>query len=123
MPRPAQAFPEDLARVHSIQKYRATGMEAVFHVAEHFSHHAGQIILLTKMLTGSDLKFTQLPGERRKKIQKAAGMVTARRVLLEHMHLFRLKYESASRDVNPIDGDCLGLIIGHAFDQQGAALG
>ena len=62
--------PEDLARVHSIQKYRVTGMEAAFHVAEHFSHHAGQIILLTKMLTGSDLKFTQLPGEKRRKAGK-----------------------------------------------------
>ena len=57
--------PEDLARVHTIQKFRVTGMEATFHVAEHFSHHAGQIILLTKMLTGSDLKFTQLPGEKK----------------------------------------------------------
>jgi uncharacterized damage-inducible protein DinB len=62
--------PEDLARVHSIQKYRVTGMDAAFHVAEHFSHHAGQIILLTKMLTGSNLKFTQLPGERRRKTRK-----------------------------------------------------
>jgi uncharacterized damage-inducible protein DinB len=58
--------PEDLARVHTIQKYHVTGMEAAFHVAEHFSHHAGQIILLTKMLTGSDLKFTHLPGEKSK---------------------------------------------------------
>jgi uncharacterized damage-inducible protein DinB len=58
---------EDLARVHTIQKYQVTGLEAAFHVAEHFSHHAGQIILLTKMLTGSDLKFTQLPGEKREK--------------------------------------------------------
>jgi uncharacterized damage-inducible protein DinB len=57
--------PEDLARAHTIQKFRVTGMEATFHVAEHFSHHAGQIILLTKMLTGSDLKFTQLPGEKK----------------------------------------------------------
>ena len=57
---------EDLARVHAIQKYQVTGWEAAFHVAEHFSHHAGQIILLTKMLTGSDLKFTHLPGEKRK---------------------------------------------------------
>ncbi len=56
---------EDLTRVHTIQKYPVTGMEAAFHVAEHFSHHAGQIILLTKMLTGSDLKFTQLPGEKK----------------------------------------------------------
>jgi uncharacterized damage-inducible protein DinB len=58
---------EDLARVHMIQKFHVTGMEATFHVAEHFSHHAGQIILLTKMLTGSDLKFTHLPGEKTEK--------------------------------------------------------
>jgi uncharacterized damage-inducible protein DinB len=57
---------EDLARVHVTQKYQVTGLEAAFHVAEHFSHHAGQIILLTKMLTGSDLKFTQLRGEKKK---------------------------------------------------------
>ncbi len=61
---------EDLTRVHSTQKYRVTGLEAAFHVAEHFSHHAGQIILLTKMLTGNDLKFTQLPGEKRKAARK-----------------------------------------------------
>ena len=58
---------EDLVRVHTTQKYQVTGLEAAFHVAEHFSHHAGQIILLTKMLTGSDLKFTKLPGEKNKK--------------------------------------------------------
>ncbi len=58
---------EDLARVHRTQKYRVTGMEAIFHVAEHFSHHAGQIILMTKLLTGRDLRFTRLPGEKRKR--------------------------------------------------------
>jgi uncharacterized damage-inducible protein DinB len=56
-----------LARTYSIQGYRVTGLRAVFHVTEHFSHHAGQIILLTKMLGGKDLKFTHLPGERKKK--------------------------------------------------------
>ncbi len=61
--------PEDLTRLHTIQKYHVTGTEAVFHVAEHFSHHAGQIILLTKMLTGSNLGFTRLPGEKKKKAQ------------------------------------------------------
>jgi uncharacterized damage-inducible protein DinB len=55
--------PEALDRVHTIQKFRVTGRQAAFHVAEHFSHHAGQIILLTKMLAGKDLKFTKLPGE------------------------------------------------------------
>jgi uncharacterized damage-inducible protein DinB len=58
---------EDLTRVHTIQKFHVTGMEAAFHVAEHFSHHAGQIIQLTKMLTGSDLKFTHLAGEKKEK--------------------------------------------------------
>ncbi|MFZ0960392.1 MAG: DUF1572 family protein [Terriglobia bacterium] len=66
--------PADLARVHAIQKYRASGAEATFHVAEHFSHHAGQIILLTKMLTGSDLKFTHLPGEKKRKTRKLPAL-------------------------------------------------
>jgi uncharacterized damage-inducible protein DinB len=56
-----------LAWTYSIQGFRVSGLSAVFHVAEHFSHHAGQIILLTKMLRGKDLKFTHLPGERKKK--------------------------------------------------------
>jgi uncharacterized damage-inducible protein DinB len=59
---------KDLARVHIIQKFRVTGLEAAFHVAEHFSHHAGQVILITKMLTGSDLKFTHLAGEKKRKV-------------------------------------------------------
>ena len=56
----------DLARIHTIQNFRVTGSEATFHVAEHFSHHAGQIILLAKILTGRDLKFTRLPGAKKK---------------------------------------------------------
>ncbi len=32
-------------------------LEAVFHVTEHFSMHTGQIIMLTKMLTATDLRF------------------------------------------------------------------
>jgi uncharacterized damage-inducible protein DinB len=51
-----------------------TGNEAVFHVAEHFSHHAGQIILLTKMLTGDDLMFTRLPGERKSRAQSLPAL-------------------------------------------------
>jgi len=30
---------------------------AIFHVTEHFSMHAGQIFLLTKLLTATDLRF------------------------------------------------------------------
>jgi uncharacterized damage-inducible protein DinB len=56
-----------LARTYSIQGFRVTGLRAIFHVAEHFSHHTGQIILLTKMLAGKDLKFTHLPEGRKKK--------------------------------------------------------
>jgi uncharacterized damage-inducible protein DinB len=64
-----------LARTYSIQGFRVTGLHAVFHVAEHFSHHAGQIILLTKMLGGKDLQFTHLPEGRKKK--ENAGSIPA----------------------------------------------
>jgi uncharacterized damage-inducible protein DinB len=60
---------EALARTYSVQGFSVTGLRVVFHVAEHFSHHAGQIILLTKFLAGKDLKFTHLPnktGKRRR---------------------------------------------------------
>jgi uncharacterized damage-inducible protein DinB len=40
-----------------VQNYELTVMEAVYHVVEHFSGHAGQIIFATKMLTGEDLGF------------------------------------------------------------------
>lgn len=53
----------DMARTHAIQDFRVSGLEAVFHVAEHFSHHAGQIILITKMHQGRGLGFTHLPGD------------------------------------------------------------
>lgn len=32
-------------------------LQAIFHVTEHFSMHAGQIFLLTKLLTATDLRF------------------------------------------------------------------
>ena len=38
-------------------------LEAVFHVTEHFSMHTGQIIMLTKMLTSSDLEFYEFEGD------------------------------------------------------------
>jgi uncharacterized damage-inducible protein DinB len=40
-----------------IQKYDVTVLEAIYHVVEHFSMHAGQIMFATKMLTGDDLGF------------------------------------------------------------------
>jgi uncharacterized damage-inducible protein DinB len=50
-----------LARPYTIQGFRVTGLVAVAHVYEHFSHHAGQIIYITKLKRGRDLRFTRLP--------------------------------------------------------------
>jgi uncharacterized damage-inducible protein DinB len=41
------------------QGYNVTVLEAIAHVVEHFAQHTGQIILLTKMLTGRDLAYYQ----------------------------------------------------------------
>ena len=41
------------------QGYDVTVLEAIAHVVEHFSMHTGQIILLTKLLTGEDLAYYQ----------------------------------------------------------------
>lgn len=46
-----------LLEQHLIQGTQVTALEAIFHVTEHFSMHTGQIILITKMLIGSDLRF------------------------------------------------------------------
>lgn len=55
----------DLMRKVSIQGFNATGLGAVCHVAEHFALHAGQIIYITKLKCGKDLRFTQLPSLRK----------------------------------------------------------
>lgn len=49
--------PETLLEHRSIQGSDVDVLEAIFHVTEHFSMHTGQIIMLTKMLTSSDLRF------------------------------------------------------------------
>jgi uncharacterized damage-inducible protein DinB len=41
----------------TIQNYEVTKMEAIYHVVAHFSQHTGQIIFITKMLTGDDLGY------------------------------------------------------------------
>ena len=53
----------DLCRSYTIQRFRLTGLQAVLHVTEHFSHHSGQIILVTKLKLRRDLGFTRLPGQ------------------------------------------------------------
>jgi uncharacterized damage-inducible protein DinB len=55
------SFPtENLFRVYQIQKYSVTGMEAILHITEHFSYHVGQIVYITKLRSGNDLKFYHL---------------------------------------------------------------
>ncbi len=48
---------EQLIAARDIQGHHVTGVHALLHVVEHFGQHTGQIILLTKALTGEDLGF------------------------------------------------------------------
>jgi uncharacterized damage-inducible protein DinB len=54
--------PSALLARRTIQGHDVDILEAVFHVTEHFSMHTGQIIMLTKMLTASDLRFYDFEG-------------------------------------------------------------
>jgi len=47
----------DLLAPFDIQGYHVTGLEAVYHVVEHFGLHYGQILYITKMLRSEDLGF------------------------------------------------------------------
>ncbi|MFN7993794.1 MAG: DinB family protein [Bryobacteraceae bacterium] len=49
--------PQRLTKQVRIQNYEVTVLEAIYHVVEHFSGHTGQIILATKLLTGTDLGY------------------------------------------------------------------
>lgn len=53
----ATLSPASILERRTFQGTEETVLDAVFHVVEHFSMHTGQIILLTKMLTESDLRF------------------------------------------------------------------
>jgi uncharacterized damage-inducible protein DinB len=55
----------DLLRKFSIQGYHVTGFQALWHVAEHFAFHTGQIIFVTKLKCGKDLRFTRLPAQQK----------------------------------------------------------
>lgn len=55
----------DLLRSCSIQGFSVTGLQAVCHVAEHFAFHTGQIIFVTKLKCGKDLRFTRLPTQQK----------------------------------------------------------
>ncbi|HEY2861102.1 MAG TPA: DUF1572 family protein [Terracidiphilus sp.] len=47
----------DLRTEFHIQGYHVTGLEAIYHVVEHFALHYGQIAYITKMLRSEDLGF------------------------------------------------------------------
>ena len=54
-------FPvERLMEKKVIQGFNQTTLQAIFHVVEHFSFHTGQIIYITKLRKGIDLKFYNL---------------------------------------------------------------
>jgi uncharacterized damage-inducible protein DinB len=43
-----------------IRDVSVTALEAIYHAVEHFSMHAGQIMLLAKLRTGEDLKLSSV---------------------------------------------------------------
>jgi len=47
----------DLLATIQIQGYTVNGLQAVYHVVEHFGMHYGQIVYITKMMLGEDLGF------------------------------------------------------------------
>ncbi|OGU30881.1 MAG: hypothetical protein A2X67_06185 [Ignavibacteria bacterium GWA2_55_11] len=55
-----RADPADFKRVRSIQSYSVTGLEALYHAVEHCSYHLGQVVYVTKLRTGKDLRFYNL---------------------------------------------------------------
>ena len=46
----------------TIQGSDVSALEAILHVVEHFAMHTGQILMLTKMVTNSDLEFYKFDG-------------------------------------------------------------
>jgi len=48
---------EQLIRNYTVQNRTGPGLEMILHVVEHFGQHTGQIIFITKALTGEDLAF------------------------------------------------------------------
>lgn len=59
----AKLTPMRLEEEITIQSYRLSVLEAVYHVVEHFSHHAGQILFAMKAISGEDLGFYRYLGQ------------------------------------------------------------
>ena len=60
-----QLTPAQLTEMRTIQRYDVSTTLAVFHVAEHFSFHTGQIIHITKALLDVDLSLYDQHGRRK----------------------------------------------------------
>jgi uncharacterized damage-inducible protein DinB len=54
---------EELLGRYEIQGYQVRGIDAVYQVVEHFGLHYGQIVYITKSLTGEDLGFYKELGQ------------------------------------------------------------
>jgi uncharacterized damage-inducible protein DinB len=48
---------DQLTKTYEIQNYQVSGVEALYHVVEHFAQHTDQVIFATKMLSGGDMGF------------------------------------------------------------------
>jgi len=48
---------DELCATYHIQGYTVTGLHAVYHVVEHFGMHYGQIVYITKLVSGRNLGF------------------------------------------------------------------
>lgn len=46
-----------LMTIRSVQGFQLSGIGSIVHMAEHYSYHTGQIILITKLITNKDLGF------------------------------------------------------------------
>jgi uncharacterized damage-inducible protein DinB len=53
----ARLTADDLALTFTVQGYTVSGLEAIYHVVEHFSLHYGQIVYIAKQLRDVDLGF------------------------------------------------------------------
>ena len=52
--------PSSLGVVRTVQGREVTGFDAILHAVEHFSMHTGQILYITKAVTGRDLAFYEV---------------------------------------------------------------
>jgi uncharacterized damage-inducible protein DinB len=75
---------DSLGAPFSRQGFRTTRLRAIAHVVEHFAYHSGQIVFVTKLKTGRDLRFTRLPkpkakaGRARQGTGRGGGKTTRR---------------------------------------------